>query len=286
MPGCSSRSTASPWSGAGAAQPTSSANGQRGVSHGVGAGPRPDPSRVYRRYRSTRRTSTITHTAYGTTIAAAITGATKRRGSGPLPTSSLRAAARCARRPAHRGPGGAGASCRARRALRCRLRWSRVPPGCGGEIAERVGELDAGARESRWRTASRPLAEEIGGDLGRPQPLDADEQRDLAILRREARERALERELHLRVRERPRAGCARRPRPRAPAGRPRGCARSSAARAPSQLTNSRCAIVNRYAPSRVVGWRSRERCCASRRNVSCTRSSAVSLRRVIRSRYA
>ncbi|HSN27345.1 MAG TPA: hypothetical protein VLT45_13720 [Kofleriaceae bacterium] len=61
----------------------------------------------------------------------------------------------------------------------------------------------------------------------------------------------------------------------------RWAASSSCARA--QLTTSRCATVNSHAPSRVSS-RSAVAVRASRRNVSCSRSSATSRSRVIRTR--
>ena len=50
-----------------------------------------------------------------------------------------------------------------------------------------------------------------------------------------------------------------------------------------QLMNSRCATVNSHGPSRVSSA-SRFAFCASRRKASCRRSSAASLRRVMRTR--
>ena len=66
-------------------------------------------------------------------------------------------------------------------------------------LAERGGELGACAGEA--------LANRIGtqledlGDLGGLHALDADQQRDLAIRRRQGAERALECELRLRIGE-------------------------------------------------------------------------------------
>src|SRR3954469_12019420 len=66
-------------------------------------------------------------------------------------------------------------------------------------LAERCGELGSGAREALAH-GLRADAEDLG-DLGGLHALDADQQGDLAIGRRERREGAVERALGLRVRE-------------------------------------------------------------------------------------